>query len=250
MAKKYTKKQIVEAINFWTKILENKSPLLDDLVDDFGYGIVFNDVPVNATLKLFETVFKHVNRHLFNDKLVKWPFVKNDIECKKADALCGYVVDLLSNPKTQKFDVVTHDIIIDGIPFVPPHYAFSSELIDGHECSLILATSLLAHEMIHQFNYECENEGNIQWLDMAQGKEYNKHGENFEKCMDIANSKHGLYVTKCGYGNIQSLSRNAVHNVQQFAGTDYANESNVESQAYGHKILRHTPSFSALEIFM
>lgn len=68
--------------------------------------------------------------------------------------------------------------------------------------------------------------------------------------MDIANSKHGLYVTKCGYGNIQRLSQNAVNNVQQFAGTDYANESNMESHTHGHKIIRHTQSFSALEIFM
>ena len=37
--KRYTKKQIQEAISFWTNILENTSPLIDELVDEY-YDIV------------------------------------------------------------------------------------------------------------------------------------------------------------------------------------------------------------------
>lgn len=47
-AKRYTKKQIVEAIAFWKKILENKSSLLDSLVDEFGYEFLAEGTSVNA----------------------------------------------------------------------------------------------------------------------------------------------------------------------------------------------------------
>ena len=245
-AKRYTKKQIVEAIAFWKKILENKSPLLDSLVDEFGYGIVFNDVPVHATLKMFKTLFKHINAHMFNNKLAKWPFIKNDAECEAKDAICGYVHSLLSNLEKQQYDVVLRDTMVDGELYLAPHYAFHSFVVDGHECTLAFAASLLAHEMIHQYNFECEDEGKNQWLAIAYGKDYDEHGTNFERWMDIANSKYGLCVQKHGHGSLRDISSAATSAMKDFAGNDYKMESEKLEKHNGHTILKHTPDFSAI----
>lgn len=253
MFKKYTKQQIQEAISFWKVILENKSPLLDDLVDEYGYGIVFHDVPVNATLRLFDNLFTCINKHVFSNNLRKWPFVIDDAACNIANALCGYVPDLVSNVKEQRYEVVLKDTIVDDILFVTPHYAFSSKLINGNECSLILAASLLAHEMIHQFNFEHEDEGSIKWCAVACGESYNDHGKNFEKWMDVANSKFGLDVKKVGKGKMSGLSTQAHDALKKFAGQDYGidlKEDDKEDSSHGHKILKHTKDFSAFTMFM
>lgn len=168
--------------------------MLDELVDEYGYGIVFHNIPVNATLRLFDKLFTIINKHVFSSQLVKWPFAVDDISCNAANALCGYVPDLVANNKKQRYEVVLEDIVIDGILFVPPHYVFSSKLVNGNECSLMLAASLLAHEMIHQLNFEHEDEGAVMWHAIVHGKQYDYHGSNFEKWMDIANSRYGLDI--------------------------------------------------------
>ena len=59
--KLYTKKQIQEAISFWTQILESKSPLIDALVEDFGYDVVFGRKKMLPSLKSIETIYDIVN---------------------------------------------------------------------------------------------------------------------------------------------------------------------------------------------
>lgn len=246
--KRYTKKQIKEAIDFWKVILENKSPLLDDLVDEYGYGIVFYNVPIHLTMKQFDVLFDAINHNLFSNMLQKWPFIKNDIECNAANALCGYVPDLISNVEQKKYDVVLEEMTINNEVYVPPHYAFSSRLVDGHECSLILAASLMAHEMIHQFNLEHEDEGSIWWLSAAHSKDYDPHGKNFERWMDRANAIHGLHVQKHGQGlNVVVLSKNAVDAVNAFAGQDYVCENDNEDN---YKILKRNEDCTAFTVFI
>lgn len=156
---------------------------------------------------------------------------------------------MLSNVDKQQYDVVLKDTIVDDL-FTAPHYAFSSLLIDGHQCSLALIASLLAHEMIHQFNFECEDEGKIEWLDIACGRTYDMHGKNFERWMNIANSKFGLFVQKSAYGTIRGLSHDTVEVIKKFADGDYdINESDKKEHMNGHKILKHTIDFSAIVQF-
>lgn len=107
--------------------------------------------------------------------------------------------------------------------------------------------------MIHQFNFECEDEGHVKWLDAAYGKLHDEHGENFKKWMKSINKDHGLNVTKSGYGSIADLSIEAHDALSRFAGQNYANALNeIEAQEkmHGHKILKHTEDFSAFTVFM
>lgn len=249
-AKKYTKQQIAEAIQFWKKILENKSPLLDDLVDNFGYGAVFNSIPMPMTLKTYEKLFDKANLHVFSERLVKWPFVIDDQECDASNALCGYVNSLISNVEKQRYNVVTKDCIVDGELYKSPHYAFKTAIVDGHSYALMMTMSLLVHEMIHQFNYECEDEGVVQWLDAAYGRTYDMHGKNFMKMMDKVNTEHGLSVSKTGIGSLKQLEADAIDKVKSFARNDYKNESDNGEVIYGHKILKHNKDYSAFTQFV
>ena len=249
-AKKYAKEQIAEAIQFWKKILENKSPLLDSLIDDFGYGVVFNGIPTPMTLKTYEKLFDKANNYLFSRKLVKWPFVVDDQECNASNALCGYVNSLISNIEKQRYDVVTEDCIVCGELYKAPHYAFKSIIADGHSYALMMAMSLLVHEMIHQFNYECEDEGAVQWPDIAYGRTYDPHGKNFMKMMDNINARHGLSISKFGFGSLDQLQVDAIDKVKSFARHDYKNESSNGETIYGHTILKHNEDYSAFTQFV
>lgn len=248
--KRYTKKRITEAIVFWQRILENKSKLLDALVDEFGYGSVFNNAPAWFTVKKFELVFNIVNKHIFGSKLRKWPFAINDESCIDSNALCGYVCSLVSNAEKQKYDVVLENTVIDSDEYKAPCYMFSSRLMGtDSQCSLPLAVSLLAHEMIHQWNYEIGDEGYVHWLDSAYGREHDPHGQLFEKWMNKINVKHGLHITKCGFGTIADISVNVNSALTKFAGNDYTNES-AGDKIHGHKVIKHTDDWSAATLFM
>lgn len=248
--KRYTKKQIAEAIAFWQRILENKSKLLDALVDEFGYGSVFNNVPAWFTIKKFELTFSIVNKHVFGSKLKKWPFAINDESCIDSNALYGYVCSLVSNAEKQKYDVVLENMIIDNDEYKAPCYMFSSRLMGADsQCSLPLAVSLLAHEMIHQWNYEIGDEGRAHWLDSAHGREHDPHDRLFEKWMNEINAKHGLHIAKRGFRTIADISVDASNVLTRFAGNDYKNES-TESKIYGHKVIKHTDDWSAFTTFM
>ena len=59
--KLYTKKQIQEAIAFWTKILENTSPLIDALVEEFGYDVVFGEKKIIPTFKFISKIYDMIN---------------------------------------------------------------------------------------------------------------------------------------------------------------------------------------------
>lgn len=248
--KRYTKKRIAEAIAFWQRILENKSKLLDALVDEFGYGSVFNNAPAWFTIKKFESAFDVINKYVFGSKLRKWPFAVDDKSCAGSNALCGYVCSLVSNVEKQKYDVVLENTVIDSDEYKAPCYVFSSSLISADsQCSLPLAVSLLAHEMIHQWNYEIGSEGHMHWLDSAYGREHDPHRQLFEKWMDEINAKHGLHITKRGFGTIADISVDANRALAKFAGNDYKNES-TSGETYGHKIIKHTDDWSAFTMFM
>ena len=89
--KLYTKQQIKEAIAFWTKILENTSPLIDSLIEDFGYDVVFGDRKIIPSLKIIEEIYDLVNLHMFSNALSKCPIEIDKYDyCKKDDALMGY----------------------------------------------------------------------------------------------------------------------------------------------------------------
>ena len=89
--KLYTKKEIQEAISFWTKILENKSPLIDALVEDFGYDVVFGRKKIIPTLNIIKTIYSIVNTYLFDNALVQCPIRIDDTgQCAAVNAAMVY----------------------------------------------------------------------------------------------------------------------------------------------------------------
>lgn len=74
-------------------------------------------MPVNMTMKLFDTLFDCINENVFSKKLVKWHFYVDDAACNAANALCGYVSDLVSNAEKQRYEVVLERTEIDGMMF-------------------------------------------------------------------------------------------------------------------------------------
>lgn len=229
--KLYTKQQIQEAISFWTKILENTSPLIDALVEDFGYDVVFSDKKIIPTLKIIEDIYGIINVHLFNNALTKCP-IENDKDgkCKIDNAAMKYYDVLYTDSK----DHPTKYILLtqvgqdsEGNIFYPPRI-FISDYILSSKTSIIALASMIAHEMIHQYVDEHGNGVQRQYENDYMNKSYDPHKEEFEQWMNIANNKYGLNVTK--HGAQLSYADDCITNLKSFAGSDYnINESSNES---------------------
>lgn len=251
IAKKYTKKQIAEAIEFWKKILENKSPLLDSLVNDYGYGAVFNGVPVPMTIDGCKKIFNRVNSIVFGKKMKMWPFVIDDALCRSNNAICGYVHSLISNAKLGKYDVVTKKTIDGDDVLLPPKYALSNVFKVGSFQSLPMIVSLIAHEMIHQFNYEHENEGVVRWMAEATNSYYNMHGENFEIWMKIFDEEYGIHIEKSGQNSLKAFDKSVIDALKKFAGNSYLNEieKTIKHNTKGYEIIKQTKNSIVEVIF-
>ena len=70
---KYTRKQIVEAIQYWTRRLsamnESKIKVLDDLIDAFGEKTVLSkERRFRSTTAELRTIYDILNRNLFENK--------------------------------------------------------------------------------------------------------------------------------------------------------------------------------------
>lgn len=227
--KLYTKKQIQEAIAFWTKILENTSPLIDALVEDFGYDVVFGDKKIIPTLKMIEDIYDIINVHLFGNSLAKCP-IENDKDgkCKIDNAAMKYCNVLYTDSKKHPTKYILLTQIgqdAEGNIFYPPRI-FVSDYILSSKITMIALASMVAHEMIHQ--YVNGNGVQRQYENDYMNKSYDPHKEEFAKWMNIANSKHGLNITE--RGSQLSYDDNCKAHLKSFASSDYdVNESSNES---------------------
>ena len=96
------------------------------------------------------------------------------------------------------------------------------------QMSIIALTSIIAHEMIHQWTNEIGKEVDKTYECDRTGRPYDPHSGEFEKWMDIANSKHGLNVAVSG--SSMTYDSDAASKFKSFAGLDYAvNESDIGS---------------------
>lgn len=89
MKKQYTRKQIVEAIEYWQNVLsqmnESKSSLLNAFIKEFGEDIVFDKIcNLDLTQPIAVKIFQILDKSFFNNKLSKISnlklFVGNSIE--------------------------------------------------------------------------------------------------------------------------------------------------------------------------
>ena len=240
--KRYTKKQIHEAISFWTKILENTSPLIDALVDEYGYDVVFGHKKVVPTLKMLEKIYSIVNIHLFDNKLNPCQIENDKLgKCKSDSAAMEFsdviYTDSASNPT--KYVLLTQiGQDSNGNVFYPPLIYVADETLTS-TMSIITLTSMLTHEMIHQYVDENGNGLQKQYDADYKGIPYDPHKGEFTKWMDIANSKHGLNVVEIGSRTTYDSS--SADRLKAFAGKDYdVNESDDFSKMqYGVRRIHH-----------
>lgn len=233
--KKYSRDQIENAIKFWSMILENKSLILDDLIEVFGYHYVFTGVPVIPTIWQLDEIYKIINRHMFNNELHKIPFIEDDELARKNNALLGYVFSSYSNDE-KKIDVLIEQPSIDddGNKYFPPSICLSKKLMSSMNLVISLA-SLVAHEMIHQLSIENGNELKDIYELKNNGKEYDRHGDFFKKWMDIGNSKYGLNIQIAGM-SIDKSNISSMVALNAFAGNDYLLEVDKKGTYDGKKI--------------
>ena len=229
--KLYTKKQIREAIEFWTKILENTSPLIDALVEDFGYEIVFGKQCIIPSLKNIKTIYDLVNAYAFANKLVPCP-IENDILGKCAldyAAMEFYNVlytDTKENPS--KYILLTQlGQDENGKTFYPPRI-FVADRTLNEKMHLMSLVSIIAHEMIHQYVIEIGNGIQKQFeADYVTYIPYDEHKGEFAVWMNTINSKHGLNV--CEVGSKSTYDKDSDNALKMFAGNDYAMNESTKS---------------------
>ena len=131
--KLYTKQQIKEAIAFWTKILENSSPLIDSLIEDFGYDVVFGDRKIIPSLNIIEEIYDLVNLHMFSNALSKCPIEIDKYDyCKKDDALMGYNCFMYEDPNNlDTYTLLTqYGKDSDGNIYCPPTLYVDDKTLD------------------------------------------------------------------------------------------------------------------------
>ena len=225
--KRYTRRQIREAIEFWTKILENTSPLIDALVEEFGYDIVFGDAKIVPILKTIEKLYSIINVYAFDSKLKACPIEKDiDGKCLADDASMEFCNVLYTDSKENPTKYIVLDQIgkdDHGNVFYPLRMIVSDEILNSH-IALIALTSIVAHEMIHQYVNEIGNRLKTQFeSDYVTHKVYDEHMGEFEDWMNAINAKHGLNITK--QGSKMTYDQNSVDALKNFTGSDYVNES-------------------------
>ena len=199
MKKVYTKKQILEAIKHWTKVLdESKSPLLDDLVAEFGEDTVLSrglHDKIRLTESIVDKTYNVVNKWLFGNKLHA-PEI--DIEESReyfsagAHHLASYSFECFS--MNGKLVLLTRRVRTpDGVVHKPPRILIPVMLIQTKMPYMFFA-NIIAHEMIHQFDVELGNELQKMQEDEEAGKPHDPHGEVFQKFMNDANQEFGMNI--------------------------------------------------------
>lgn len=229
--KLYTKQQIQEAIAFWTKILENTSPFIDALVEEFGYDVVFGNRKIVPSLKIIENIYHMLNTYAFDNQLAICP-IEKDIDglCVIDNAAMEYCYTLY----TDKIEHPTKYVLLtqagkdkNGNVFCPPKIIIADETLSS-SMSLMSLISMIAHEMIHQHMIEVGDDVQKQFeADYVTHEQYDEHNIRFEKMMDQLNAAHGLNICKSGSKN--TYDKDIIDALKNFVGSDYAMNESTQS---------------------
>ena len=215
---KYTRQQITEAIQFWTRVLENKSPFIDDLVTEFSYDVVFNNKKIGIYLWVIKSIQRVANNTIFSGKLTNTDIIedrKSEHTSSTAPITFGYIT--YTDPETQKTVLLSEPgVDSDRNHYNPPMIYVNSSFL-GKEMTLIELASIVVHEMIHQFIVE--NATGDKLDNIANDADVNGgHDEEFTEMMNDINSKHGLNVAVQGSA---SYEKDSLIALSKFAGNDY-----------------------------
>lgn len=202
MDKKYTKKQIIEAISYWTKQLnvldEAKNALVASLEKEFGHAIVFSwALDYQLSQEDCEKIFKILNLHLFNNALKPidifwWPESKiverlnqNSIESDESRPLrnaaeCYGVFSAVCK------DVKDKDGNIIDVKMSKKAILMNSSRLTV--CSFIFAVACICHEIIHYYDSFTEEHHRKQLEASINNEGFDSHEDRaFQDKMHEAN---------------------------------------------------------------
>lgn len=224
--KKYTKRQIREAIDFWTRILENTSSFLDALVDEYGYDPVFNSTKkMQVRLKDIERIHRIANSAIFNDVLANIDVIEDGNGEKTMNgAFIVYGFMVYFDDATKRWKLLSEEgIDSNGNVFPPPQLYVSPSFLNS-QMPLVEIASIVVHEMIHQKISENASSDRLKQLASSN---YDSHDSEFETLMHKINAKHGLNIQPYGTSSFRQDSINAL---KKFAGNDYKKMQEMEGE--------------------
>lgn len=219
--KKYSKKQILKAIEHWTKILyklnESENTLIHEFINVFGKDIVYsldNYEKIYITIDTIKTIYKISNIVLFDSKLTTRNIeVNNSIDTKNlkfasyvfASAKINGIPTYIKQKYTAK----------NGKVFYPPYIEISALMLHI-KMPFAYAVSIIVHEMLHQYTIEHGTELLEQDNDMKTGKEHDPHAGEFKKLMDEINEKYGLSIeVACDLSNMNNEFSNSISSIKK-----------------------------------
>lgn len=262
-ATKYTREQLVQAINYWTTKLRrvdettSSNYLIDDLIEKFGSDLVLSKTPTYVLSEIdLEKIFDILNRNLFESKLRK-PFLKyvpeqsvvnrlndNSIASgcfthERKDARC-YGVYLSSVT-----DIVDRDGNAVGVHFSDDQIIMNETYLG--KCIFIFAVAAICHEMIHYYQRNQPDFDDV-YFKMSNGSidAINLHDqETFEDKMLEANEL-GLKVVKQQNPSESYLDMNfgARNKLYRVIGED-DDDDVIVAQTGGMTILRTRGSYKS-----
>lgn len=167
LQKRYSRRQIAEAIKHWQNVLkqldESKSPLLDAFAEEFGADVVFSNQPFEMNDAIANRMFKILNDTLFDSKI---PIVP--VKYMSYDDICRYDCQFYNKYKEPKDDeYVNPPITIYGMHsaiVLNKTFKYDEPLMFAKEefiylnsskiknTSFALNTASLCHEMIHAYD--------------------------------------------------------------------------------------------------
>lgn len=193
----HTRKQIIEAIKYWQKRLdESKSSLLDAFSKEFGEDVVFGNAGyerINASLDMIKRIYRISNDIIFNSALTLRDIKLMHGNCQ---SFASYVY---AKARSHGKLVYVNQMYVakDGNTYYPPYIEIRSYVLSVKMPFMFLA-SIVIHEMIHQYTVEHGNELMHEDDDANIGKEHNPHGEEFMKIANDINEEHGTSIEeKC-----------------------------------------------------
>lgn len=230
--KQYTRKQIQEAIAYWTKQLhlidEAHNALIDALEKEFGHDIVFTWVQdYTLSQEDYEKIFGILNTYLFNGQLKPigifwWPEDKI-VERLNYNAIASGEHNKLrtSAPCYGVFSGVCKDVLDNNGDIIDIDISNEAILMNKSkltQCAFIFAVACICHEMIHYYDRFTKEFYNKQLENSRSGKVFDSHKDKaFQEKMKEANA-NGIHVVEDfgqvnTYNNINRASRYKLYSV-------------------------------------
>lgn len=221
------------------KILENKSPFIDALVEDYGYSTVFSNGFVTLNVDLVKNLHKIINKIVFHNALTEYA-IKHDVHnehCGEHEntVMCyfaEYYEDTFENP-TKYILLTTEGIDHTGVLHYKPVIYISPDVY-GKSKPFMSIVNIVAHEMIHQQLAENGVDEQKLYDSKTHHTEYEQHYAEFLAIADDINTRHGLHIVAHG---LSTYDLDVHNSLKSFAGNDYDDLAEDEHHDYHDSIL-------------